>query len=438
MEHLFRLKQRRTDIKTELAAGFTTYCSMIYLVSIIVSMMCETGMNEMAVFTSVLFASGVSCMIMGLMANYPVALAPGLGVTALFSVTICGKMGYSWQAGLCAVFVAGIAFVILALSGARKMIMMSIPGHLKNAISAGIGCFLAFTGLKNSGIIIRDSQNIVGLGKIYNIEVMVSLFGLVVLLGLIISRKKFPIIKGMLATMLVGLILSFFSDSSGLPRFSTDLSFFGISWMNFGAFAGGFRELFSSVNVIAVVISILFVDFFDTTGTLIAVITRSQFPTVNGEPENIDRALASDALGSVVGAVLGTTSINSYIESETGIAVGGRTGLAAITTGILFLASVFLYPIFNLMTVCVTAPVLIVVGSMMVRHFAQIDWHDYTEAVSSFATIIMMVLTYSIADGIAFGFIIYGLSALFSKRYREVSPLMWGMIGMFCIYFLMI
>jgi AGZA family xanthine/uracil permease-like MFS transporter len=208
--------------------------------------------------------------------------------------------------------------------------------------------------------------------------------------------------------------------------------------MNFGAFAGGFRELFSSVNVIAVVISILFVDFFDTTGTLIAVITRSQFPTVNGEPENIDRALASDALGSVVGAVLGTTSINSYIESETGIAVGGRTGLAAITTGILFLASVFLYPIFNLMTVCVTAPVLIVVGSMMVRHFAQIDWHDYTEAVSSFATIIMMVLTYSIADGIAFGFIIYGLSALFSKRYREVSPLMWGMIGMFCIYFLMI
>jgi AGZA family xanthine/uracil permease-like MFS transporter len=226
MEHLFRLKQRRTDIKTELAAGFTTYCSMIYLVSIIVSMMCETGMNEMAVFTSVLFASGVSCMIMGLMANYPVALAPGLGVTALFSVTICGKMGYSWQAGLCAVFVAGIAFVILALSGARKMIMMSIPGHLKNAISAGIGCFLAFTGLKNSGIIISDSQNIVGLGKIYNIEVMVSLFGLVVLLGLIISRKKFPIIKGMLATMVVGLILSFFSDSSGLPRFSTDLSFF--------------------------------------------------------------------------------------------------------------------------------------------------------------------------------------------------------------------
>jgi AGZA family xanthine/uracil permease-like MFS transporter len=187
-----------------------------------------------------------------------------------------------------------------------------------------------------------------------------------------------------------------------------------------------------------VFISILFVDFFDTTGTLIAVITRAKFPIINGEPENLDRALASDALGSIVGAVLGSPSINSYIESETGITAGGRSGLTSITTGILFMVSVFLYPVFNLMTVCVTSPVLIIVGSLMVRQFGKINWHDYMEAVSGFATIIMMVLTYSIADGIAFGFIIYGLTALFSRRYQEVSPLMWAMIGLFCIYFLMI
>lgn len=438
MEHLFRLQQRRTDVKTEIAAGFTTYCSMIYLVGVIVPMLSETGMEETAVFTSVLFASGVGCIIMGLLANYPVALAPGLGITALFSSTVCGKMGYSWQAGLSAVFITGIAFLLLAVTGARKTIMLSIPSHLKNAISAGIGCFLTFIGLKNSGIIVSDSHNLVGLGKIYNAEVLVSLFGLVVLLGLITSNTKFPILKGMIITMIVGLVLGNFCNSPGLPRFSTESAFFGFSWSNFGAFSEGFSELFSSVDVVVVFISILFVDFFDTTGTLIAVITRAKFPIINGEPENLDRALASDALGSIVGAVLGSPSINSYIESETGITAGGRSGLTSITTGILFMVSVFLYPVFNLMTVCVTSPVLIIVGSLMVRQFGKINWHDYMEAVSGFATIIMMVLTYSIADGIAFGFIIYGLTALFSRRYQEVSPLMWAMIGLFCIYFLMI
>lgn len=438
VEHLFRLKQRKTNVKTELAAGLTTYCSMIYMISVIVTMMSSVGMEETAVFSSVLLASGTGCIIMGLLANYPVALAPSLGVTALFSTTICGRMGYSWSAGLCAVFIVGILFLILTITGLRKSIIMAIPVHLKNAISGGIGCFLIFIGLKNSGIIIRSDQNFVALGKIYDVEVFLTIFGIVVLLYLLIRGVRFPILKGMAITMIAGLVIGLFSDSAGLPRLSADTPFLPGPQMNLGAFSTGFQELFSSANVIVVMISILFVDFFDTTGTLIAVIDRAKLPTVNGEPENIRRALMADALSSIVGAVLGATSVSSYIESETGIASGGRTGLTAITTGVLFLLSIFLYPVFRPMTECVTSPVLILVGSMMVRRFANIDWKDWVEGLSSITTIVMMVLTYSIADGIAFGFIIYGLTALFSGRYKEVSPLMWVMIGLFCVHFLVI
>lgn len=245
-------------------------------------------------------------------------------------------------------------------------------------------------------------------------------------------------IIGMLATAALGLIVGFFSNNPGLPRIPESFSLLQISGANFGAFVAGFRELFSSPNVIMILSSILFVDFFDTTGTLIAVISRSKFPTVHGEPENINRALAADAMGSIVGAVVGTTSVSSYMESETGIESGGRTGMTAVTTGILFFISMFLYPIFSMLTVCVTSPVLIMVGSLMVRQFAKIDWRDYVEAVSAFTTIIMMLLTYSIADGIAFGFIIYGLASLFNGKYKEVSPLMWIMIGMFIVYFLLL
>lgn len=438
MEQLFRFKQRRTNIKTEIAAGIAVYFSLIYIISIIVAMMSDAGMKEEAAFTSVVFSSGIGCIIMGLLANYPIALAPSLGVTALFSSTICERMGYSWQAGLCAVFVEGFLFLLLALTGARKQIMLSIPNHLKNAISVGIGFFLTFIGLKNCGIIVNDEQNFVALGKIFDSEVMVSIFGIVILLLFIIRKVKFPIIKGMALTVVVGLIVGLFSDHANLPRIPHGLSFLEVSGAHFGAFTTGFSELFSSLNVITIVISILFVDFFDTTGTLIAVISRSKLPVIDGEPENLDRALISDALSTMVGSVLGATSISSYIESEAGIETGGRTGLTAITTGVLFLISVFLYPIFSLMTACVTSPVLIIVGSLMVRQFAKIDWNNYTEAISSFATVIMMLLTYSIADGIAFGFIIFGLASLFHGRYKDVSPLMWTMIGMFTIYFLLI
>ncbi|MEE1312895.1 MAG: NCS2 family permease [Lachnospiraceae bacterium] len=438
MEHLFRLTERKTDVRTEIMAGITTYFAMIYVISIIVAMMTETGMPEEAAYTSVLFASGMGCIIMGLLANYPVALAPSLGVTALFSSTLCGRMGYSWQAGLCAIFIAGIFLLLITATRVRKAILMAIPTHLRNAISAGIGFFLTFVGLKNCGIIVNSEQNLVALGKIFHAEVIVSIFGIVVLLALFIRKNKFPMILGMLITAFVGLIAGLFSNNPGLPRIPESFSLFQASTANFGAFVSGFQELFSSPNVILVFISILFVDFFDTTGTLIAVINRSKFPTIDGESENFNRAFVADALGSIVGAVLGTTSVSSYMESETGIESGGRTGLTAVTAGVLFLISVFLYPIFSLMTVCVTSPVLILVGSMMIRQFAQIDWRDFVEAVSSFTTVIMMVLTYSIADGIAFGFIIYGLTALFNGRYKEVTPLMWVMVGMFSIYFLLI
>lgn len=438
MEHLFQLKQRKTNIRTEIAAGLTTYCSIIYIVSVLITMLSLTGMKDTAVFSSVLVSSGIGCIIMGLLSNYPIALAPSLGVTALFVTTICGRLGYSWRAGLTAVFIAGILFLILALTGVRGAIMHAIPAYLKCAISGGTGCFLTFIGLKNSAIIVSNEQTLVTLGKIYDPEVFVTLFGIVILLFLSVRGHKFFILKGMAATTVVGLIMSFFSDSAGLPSFSSELLFVPNLELNFGALTMGFRELFSSVNIIVIFISIIFVDFFETTGTLIAVISHAKLPTVDGEPENVNRAMAADALASIVGAVIGTPSVSTYIESEAGIEIGGRTGLTAVTTGILLLFSIFLYPVFGLMTECVTSPILILVGAAMIRQFSKIDWNDPVEGLSSFATIIMMILTYSIADGIAFGFIIYGLTALFSGRYKEVTGLMWAMIGMFCIYFLMI
>ena len=438
MEHLFRLRERNTDRKTEIIAGITTYFSMIYVISIIVAMLSETGIQEEAAYTSVLLSSGIGCIIMGLLANYPVGMAPSLGVTALFTSTVCGKMGYSWQAGLSAIFIAGIVLLIIALTGVRKAIIKAIPEHLKTAINVGIGFYLAFIGLKNCGIIVSDSRTLVTLGKIFHTEVLVSILGIVLLLGLVIRGQKFPIILGMAGTAAIGIIVSFFSDSTALPQIPHTLSIFQSSAGSFGGFVGGFGELFSSADVVVVVLMIVFVEFFDTTGTLLAVINRVKLPTIQGEPENLKRALASDALGSIVGAVLGSTPISSYAESETGIASGGRTGLTAITTGVLFLISVLLYPIFSLMTVCVTSPVLVIVGTMMAKQMAYIDWKDYVQAVSGFATILMIVLTCSIADGIAFGFIIYGIAALFSKRYKEVSPLLWAMIVLFGIYFLLI
>ncbi len=438
MEYLFRLKDRNTDIKTEIMAGLTTYLSMIYVFSIIVAMMRDAGVPENAAYTSVLLAAGLGSIIMGLLANYPVGLAPSLGVTVLFSSTLCGRMGYSWQAGLCAVFVEGVIFLLIAYTGIRKAIMDAIPPHLKTAISCGIGFLLTFIGLKNCGIIVSNEQNLVGLGHMFSPRVMVSLFGIIILLGLVLQKIRFGMVIGMVITALMGILAGTLYPDPNLPAITTGVVVLQASGSSFGALVSGFKELFSSFNVLLVLFSVLFVDFFDTTGTLLAIIYRTKLPTVNGEPEKLNRALTADALGSIVGAVLGAPSVSSYVESESGIESGGRTGLTAVTTGILFIASIFLFPIFSLMTTSVTSPVLIIVGSMMILRFGDINWKDYSEGVSAFVTVIMMILTFSIADGIAFGFIIYGLTAVFTKRFREVSPLMWIMMGLFALYFLMI
>ena len=282
MEHLFRLKQRKTNIKTEIAAGVTTYCSMIYIIGIVMSMMVDAGMQEESVFFSVLFSSAIGCMIMGFFANYPVALAPSLGVTALFSTTICGKYGFSWKAGLAAIFLEGFLFLFFSASGLRKLVIKAIPTHLKYAISAGIGCFLSFTGLKNSEIVVSDKHNLIALGKIYDIEVFVSLFGLIVLLAFVIKKVKFPILKGISVTALVGFLLGLCFDSKGLPHITTE-TIFSFSGANYyGAFVGGFEELFSSPKVFVVLISILYIDLLDTTGILISIIDRMKLPTVEG------------------------------------------------------------------------------------------------------------------------------------------------------------
>ncbi len=441
---IFKLHEHHTTIKQEMIAGLTTFLAMAYILGVNPVILQTSGMDMHSVFMATALSAGIACILMGIFANYPVGLASGMGVNAFFAYTVVGEMGFSWQAALSAVFVSGIIFILISITGIRKRIINAIPIPLKIAIGAGIGFFIAFVGLKNAGIIIANSATAVGIGNLNSPEVMLALFGIVITLFLRIKKVPAAVFIGMIISTIVGLIANVMGvsvlNAEGfelLPTLPSSLISVDFSMHTFGAFALGFEELFANTSTaLLAIFSFLFVDFFDTAGTLVAIGNRIGLVKENGELENIEKALLADSFGSVVGAVLGTSTVTSFVESASGVEAGGRTGLTAITTGLLFLLSIFISPIVLACAVnAITAPALVVVGILMAQQIGNINWDDMILASASFITILMMILTYSISHGLAFGFITYVLCMVAANKGKQVSYIVWILVLLFIIYF---
>ena len=439
MEKLFHLKENKTSMRTELIAGLTTFLAMAYILGVNPSVLGDAGMDVSSVFLATALSAAVASVIMGLLANYPVALAAGMGVNALFAYTVCGQMGYSWSAALAGVFISGVIFILISVTGVRKMIINAIPVQMKLAIGAGIGFFIAFVGLKNAGIVVANESTFVAIGNFSDPTVLLALFGILITLLLVIRKVPAAVFVGMVITALIGIVAGTVFHIEGMPSLP-DGSFITTNFHmeGAGAFMNGFGELFADpAKSLVMIFSFLFVDFFDTAGTLVAI--GSKIGLVNpqtGELKNAERALLADAIGTVFGAAVGTSTVTSFVESSSGVGVGGRTGLTAVTTGVLFLLSILISPlILSAVTNAVTAPALVVVGVMMAQQLKSIDWEDMMIAAAAFVTIIVMVLGYSISNGIAFGFIVYTIGMIGAGKTKEIHPTVWVLDVIFLIYF---
>ena len=438
LEKIFHLKEKKTTVKTELIAGLTTFLAMAYILGVNPAVLSSTGMDSQAVFMATAISAAIASIIMGVVSNYPVSLAAGMGVNALFAYTVCGQMGYSWQAALAAVFLSGIVFVLISVTKIRKVVINAIPQQLKLAIGAGIGFFIAFVGLKNAAIIVANDSTAVALGNLKEPTVLLAVFGILITIALLARKVSSAVFIGMVITAIVGIICGEVFHIEGMPMLPDKAFNFDFTISTTGAFMQGFGELFQDpLQCVVVLFSFIFVDFFDTAGTLVAVANRIGIINEKGEVENIERALFGDAIGSVAGAVLGTSTVTSYVESTAGVGAGGKTGLTACTTGVLFLASIFISPIIlTSVTNAVTAPALVVVGILMAQQLKEIDWDDFVAATAGFVTVIIMVLTYSIADGIAIGFIAYAVAMIASGKAKQINKSVWALLVIFILYFM--
>ncbi|RHM98995.1 NCS2 family permease [Dielma fastidiosa] len=450
LEKLFKLKEKHTSVKTEIIAGVTTFLTMAYILGVNPNMLSATGMDFNSVFLATAISSGIASILMGLLANYPVSLAPGMGVNALFTYTVCFQYGYTWQEALAVVLLSGVIFFIISVTGLRKMVVNAIPKHLKAAIGAGIGFFIAFIGLKNAGIVVANASTYVGLGPFTDPTVALCLFGIVVTVVLLIRKVNAAVFYGLIITAVVGVVLGMLGVS-GMPAMPSGVVDSIPAMPTFMAFTEGFSTLFSHTDLILVLFSFLFVDFFDTAGTLVAIASRIDLIDEKGELINAEQAFVADSVGTCVGAVLGTSTVTSFVESTSGVAAGGRTGLTAVVTGVLFLLAVFFTPllsVFNSVPVMigetqyflspVTSPALIIVGVLMVQQLREIDWTDLALAAPCFITVIMMVCASSISDGIALGFITYGIAQIATGKVKEVHISMWVLILIFIARFIFI
>lgn len=420
-------------LKTEIIAGITTFLTMAYILGVNPNILSTAGIPRQSVFIATALSAGIASIIMGLIANYPVALAPGMGVNAFFTYTVVLTYGYTWQEGLSLVFMSGIIFLLISITGIRKKIIDSIPTSLKQAIGAGIGFFIAFIGLVNSGIIVKNEATLVGIGNLREPATMLAIIGIVITIYLMSLNIRAALFFGLVITAFIGFILGLFGYEN-MPYFSNVASV-NFEYETFGAFLQGFKTILTKKDLFIVVFTFLFVDFFDTAGTLLAVCSKIGLVDENENVQNIDKALLADSTGTIIGSILGTSTVTSYIESTSGVAAGGRTGVTAITTGILFLLSTLFFPLLTLITPSVVAPALICVGILMATQLSNIDWHDFTAAASGFFTIIMMILGYSIADGIATGFIVYIITMIAKGDAKKVKPTVWFLTVIFILHF---
>ena len=428
----FQLQKNRTSVRREIVAGITTFLSMVYIIFVNPEILAVAGMDTQAVFVATILSSVIATLFMGLWANYPVALASGMGINAFFAFSVVGAMGYSWQTGLAAIFVSGLLFFIVSLTGLRAMIINAIPASLKHAVAAGIGFFITFIGLKNANIIVADPATFVALGDLGDKAVLVSVAGFLLTAIFFVLRVPAAIFLGMLGSALLSLGLGV----SSLPT-AIIAPVPSLKPIIFGAFQGLSLNVLLRSDFWAVIFAFFFIDFFDTSGVLIAVGQRIGLIQKDGSLKRGREALLADSIGTMAGAALGTSSVTSYIESMTGIEAGGRTGLTAVVCALCFLLTLFFSPLLTLVNASVTAPALIIVGCLMVDSLGRIVWRDLPLTISSFLTVIFMLLTFSIAEGIAIGFLVYPLMMIASKRWREVHPIMYALMLLFLLRFIL-
>ena len=439
LDNFFKFEENGTDIKTEILAGLTTFLAMAYILGVNPTMLSAGGMPASGIFFATALSSGIACIIMGLVAKYPVGLAPGMGLNALFTYTIILEMGNTWETALAAVFVSSIIFLIITVSGLREKILNMIPIDLKLGIGAAIGFFLAFLGLKSCGIIIADPSTFVSMGSLLNPPTLLALIGILVTLIFYVQKVPAGVFFGLLVTAIIGVIFTLFGFGAGdilMPSIPSAPITTNIDISLFGGFTRGFGQLFTNIpNLIIMVFSLVFVTFFDTTGTLMTVGRQCGFVDEDGQANGIEKAFLSDAVGGIVGSICGTSTVTAYVESATGIGLGGRTGLTAVVTGIMFLLSIFISPlVLGLFTSSVTAAALVVVGILMVGQLKEVNWQSTVIAASVFMTVIMMILSYSISIGIAWGFLTYAIGTIAKGKYKEMGLGIWILAIVFIIY----
>ena len=439
VRQFFKLKENGTDYRTEIIGGITTFLAMAYILGINPTLLSETGMPATGIFFATAIGSGIACIVMGLLSTYPIGLAPGMGINALFTYTIVLNMKYSWEGALAAVFLSNIIFLILTVSKIREAILNIIPLDLKLGIGAGIGFYLAFIGLSSSGIIETDPETLLTLGNVLSPPIFLALISIFITLVLYLKQVKGGVFIGMIITAIIGLImvsLGFGAGNELMPTMPEHAITTTFDLSLFGGFARGFGELFSNIpNLIMIIFSLVFISFFDATGTLISLGRQCGFVDENGEVEGIGRALLSNALGGIIGSIFGTSTITTYIESAAGIGVGSKTGLTAVVIGILFILSIFISPlILSLFTASVTTSALILVGILIISQLKDINWDDLVVTSSVFLTILMMVLTSCISLGMAWGFITYAIGKIATGKFNEINVGVYALAIVFGIY----
>jgi AGZA family xanthine/uracil permease-like MFS transporter len=437
LESYFKLSENNTTIKTEIIAGFTTFIAMSYIIFVNPSILSITHMDPKGVFVATCIASAVGTLIMALYANLPFAQAPGMGLNAFFTYTVVLTLHYSWQEALAAVFISGVLFIIITLTSIREKIVDALPTTLKLAISTGIGLFIAIIGLKDGGIIVGNPDTLVTFGKLIEPSATLTLIGLLITAILMARKVKGSILIGILATTVIGIPLKVtqpvpINQLVSMPP-SISSTFFKMNFSGLLDSKGGIGVAITSL--VMVVITICLVDLFDTLGTLVGTAEKANMLDENGRVKNMPKALLCDAVATTAGSIFGTSTVVTYVESTTGVAEGGRTGLTSLVTGLLFIVALFFSGLVGMVPAEATAPALIIVGVLMMSSVTKIDFGDFTEAFPAFLTIVMMPFTYSISNGIACGLITYPIMKVVTGKHKEVHPLVYVLAVIFIIRF---
>jgi len=423
LERLFKLSENNTTIRTEIAAGLTTFLTMAYIIFVNPQILSEAGVPFSGALFATCLSAAVGSLMMGLLANYPFALAPGMGLNAYFAYTVVKTMGYDWRVALGAVFISGVVFLILTLARIRAMIVDAIPMTMKTSVAAGIGLFIAFIGLKNAGVIAASPATFVTLGHVTSKPTLLALGGLIVTAALMARGYRAAIIIGVFLVTALAILLNLSkSPASALQTPDVSSTFMKLD-------VGGALRL----GAFDVIFIFLFVDLFDTIGSLMGLGRQAGYLTPEGKMPRVNRALLADAIATIAGSIFGTSTVVTYIESATGVSEGGRTGLTAVTVAALFVLAMFFAPVAGAIPPIATAPALIIVGSLMIGAVTSIKWTDMTEAIPAFLTMLAMPLTFSIANGLALGFIFYPLLKVLTGKWREASPLVYVLAGLFVL-----